>query len=419
MNEYGLPQYAAANGSYSHSSQFQGRSAYSQHSQHSHSHSMAKPQQFASHSNRAAFSSNQPAMNSHTFRLSSTQNNQHNLGGQHLRNQENQALSMNQSNSLLVAPPKSPNVSSNHKSSSSANASKATSGSSIPRKSMRSSGLSFMSPVPPKYEQTVVASSSSQHHGNGNKLSVHGNGNQSMTLHDTHSMPISPIRPNTRNHEYLPHDQSLNLPLNTTQNTLNTLNLSNMASTTSMAGMNGAQFGNESRLSVHQLHGNEKEANVGNLAQVAIIGFPSGEAQFIHRKFRSYGTILRSEWKSNTLFVEYEHAQNARRALAENAKWIQHDNQHYMMAVMYAECTDLNPFDANYNEQLSKYEQQKAGGAGGRFLNLSGMYHNHKDGNMPQYFGQHHKNQIERAPAIQSGTKHIFWRIFHFVTSGW
>jgi len=192
------------------------------------------------------------------------------------------------------------------------------------------------------------------------------------------------------------HDTNLTLPLNVSQ----------------------TQFANDTRLTqLTTMPHAAVPANGGAVevdqTEIAIIGFPTGEAPFIHRKFRSYGTVLRSEWKSNTLFIKYEHAQNGQRALAENAKWIHHENQHYMVAVIFAKYAESNPLDVK--------QQHSQTNKGGRFINFNEMYNNSfksADANIPKYFGLHHNHNIER-PAIQSGTKHIFWKIFHFITSGW
>lgn len=99
--------------------------------------------------------------------------------------------------------------------------------------------------------------------------------------------------------------------------------------------------------------------------------------------------------------------------MAENAKWITHDNRSYMIAVMYAEQTGSNPFDPNFDPNDTNK-------GGGRVLNFTQMYNNfnNPDRNRPSYFGAYHNN-IERPPAIQSGTTHILWKIFNKLTSGW
>jgi len=136
-------------------------------------------------------------------------------------------------------------------------------------------------------------------------------------------------------------------------------------------------------------------------AQVTIIGFPPSEAAFIHRKFGSYGCVLNSEWSDNALFVEYEGSHSAQRALAENAKWISNGNERYMIAVMYAELTELNGVDKNSpNRDCHRHSHR------GRFLSLA-----------PDN-GTTLKN-IEKAPAMQFGPTHILWKVFNFVTSGW
>ena len=109
------------------------------------------------------------------------------------------------------------------------------------------------------------------------------------------------------------------------------------------------------------------------------------------------------------MYLEYERPESAVRALAENAKWISNGHLTYMIAVMYAELTDLNP---NSNDDVTREDQ-------GRFLNLSEMYRNsYNNTQNASYFGQNHNN-VEKPPAIQSGPTHIFWKIFNFIVSGW
>lgn len=143
--------------------------------------------------------------------------------------------------------------------------------------------------------------------------------------------------------------------------------------------------------------------------QITIIGFPAGEAAYIHRKFAAYGTILKSEWSHNALFIEYESKQNAERALEENAKWISNGNLRYMVAVEYAEKTEMTaqgPCGAH------------GAGSGGRFMNVTQLYQNQKKGNSTAYFGKNY-NEIEKAPDIQNGPTHVFWKIWDFMSSGW
>ena len=93
--------------------------------------------------------------------------------------------------------------------------------------------------------------------------------------------------------------------------------------------------------------------------------------------------------------------------MAENAKWIKHENKNYMIAVMYAEQTENNPFDKNSNKN----------NGGGRVLSFTEMYNesfNNPDRNIPTYFGGYN---IERPPI--SRKHNIFWKIFEFITSGW
>merc|ERR1712130_247857 len=229
------------------------------------------------------------------------------------------------------------------------------------------------------------------------KLDISQN-NGSMILNND-AVPISPIKPS--NVRQFAGDNSMQLNASH-----NTLNLSNMAHT-----MNPTNYANESRLSVNRNLQNMQ--NVQHETQITVIGFPPGEASFIHRKFRSYGTVINSEWSKNALFLEYEHKQNAVRALAENAKWIKNGHLTYMIAVMYAELTDMNP---NSNNNITRDDLS---GGGGRMLNLSEMYKNsysnHTSRNVTSYFGQNYDN-VEKPPAIQSG---IFWKIFNFITTGW
>jgi len=137
-----------------------------------------------------------------------------------------------------------------------------------------------------------------------------------------------------------------------------------------------------------------------------------GEAGFIHRKFASYGTVLKSEWSHNALFVEYERRENAERALEENAKWISNGNLRYMIAVEYAEQTEMKE-DGPVND---------GGAAGrGRFMNVSQLYNNRYSnggGSGSAYFGRNY-NEIEKAPDIQTGPTHVFWKVAQFLSSGW
>merc|ERR1712087_864291 len=143
-------------------------------------------------------------------------------------------------------------------------------------------------------------------------------------------------------------------------------------------------------------------------AQVTIIGFTPSEAAFIHRKFGSYGAVLNSEWSDNALFLEYERRQNAQRALAENAKWISNGNERYMIAVMYAERTELNA------QTLGTRHQHREQQGRGRFLSLS--LDSQSLQSQHSYLGRHQAD-VEKAPGIQFGPTHIFWKVFNFVTS--
>lgn len=148
--------------------------------------------------------------------------------------------------------------------------------------------------------------------------------------------------------------------------------------------------------------------------QITIIGFPAGEAGFIHRKFASYGTVLKSEWSHNALFVEYERRENAERALEENAKWISNGNLRYMIAVEHAERTEMN-------EGGPVGHDDAAGTGRGRLMNVSQLYNNrysNRGGSGTAYFGRNY-NEIEKAPDIQTGPTHVFWKVAQFLSSGW
>lgn len=253
----------------------------------------------------------------------------------------------------------------------------------LPTKSLRSSGIGAVSPMPKRLE---------------------------LAQHDC-TMPISPIRAS----EALQQSQSSNFVAMDSQNmnmTSNTLNFSHMKQSQSQVQLQ-AQGQGQGAQAAH-LQGVQHET------QVTIIGFPPGEAAFIHRKFGSYGCVVNSEWSDNALFLEYEHRQNALRALAENAKWISNANERYMIAVTYAELTELN------GAGQSQSARRGGGGGGaedshshrGRFLSLGPDNGSLAAGQQRQHFGRHLAN-VEKAPAIQFGPTHILWKVFNFVTSGW
>jgi len=225
----------------------------------------------------------------------------------------------------------------------------------LPTKSLRSSGIGAVSPMPKRLEMSHADC--------------------------TMPMPISPIRASealqqSQASHFVAHSQS-HSQLNST------LNLSHAAQ--------------------------QQQQQAQYEAQVTIIGFPPSEAAFIHRKFGSYGAVLNSEWSDNALFVEYENGQNAQRALAENAKWISNGNERYMIAVMYAERTELNGVDANSKAKGNGHNHR------GRFLSLAP-----DNGSLAGVRTQHrHYANVEKAPAIQFGPTHILWKVFNFVTSGW
>jgi len=223
----------------------------------------------------------------------------------------------------------------------------------LPTKSLRSSGIGAVSPMPKRLE---------------------------VAQHNECAMPISPIRATAA--EALEQSQ---FQMNMNMNMNSTLNLSHLKQ--GQAQSHG------------QAHGHGQA--VQRESQVTIIGFPPSEAAFIHRKFGSYGTVVNSEWSDNALFVEYEGAQSALRALAENAKWISNGNERYMIAVTYAELTELNEASAQMAKTDDRHSHR------GRFLSHSQMH-------LPQQ----HAN-VEKAPAIQFGPTHILWKVFNFVTSGW
>eukprot|EP01083_Nonionella_stella_P055420 146202_1 len=180
---------------------------------------------------------------------------------------------------------------------------------SLPRKSMLSSGIGFISPIPPKYKDN--------HNKFINKLDISNTSNLHRHAHhnsnnNNESMNLSPIKPNLLN----------TVPINST------LNASH---------------------------------NVENEKEIMIIGFPPSEATFIHRKFRAYGTVIQSRWTKNTLFLEYEYKQNAVRALVENAKWIKNGNLSYMIAVLFAEQTEkqLHGDNDTQNGRILNLNHQK------------------------------------------------------------
>ena len=113
--------------------------------------------------------------------------------------------------------------------------------SSLPRKSMLSSGIGFVSPIPQKYAQGAMTQNA-----NKNKLDLSKN------------ETISPIKP----HQLIVADNTLHL--NSTQNTLN------------FSGMNHQNYPqNESRMSV-----NQNAQNIMHPNQITIIGFASGIGTF-------------------------------------------------------------------------------------------------------------------------------------------
>eukprot|EP01083_Nonionella_stella_P282410 961010_1 len=176
---------------------------------------------------------------------------------------------------------------------------------SIPRKSMLSSGLGAISPIPrPKYISNQNVN---------NKLDL----NNTNTAESGSLMPaISPIKhkiSNTNNNNNTLFSDNLH-GLNSTHNTLN---LSNIGGPNPM----------ESRMSIIRA---ENVNDISNNKQILIIGFPASEASFIHRKFRHYGNgIVNAQLNKNTLFLEYLNKEGANRALAENAKWIKNGNLLY------------------------------------------------------------------------------------------
>jgi len=233
----------------------------------------------------------------------------------------------------------------------------------LPTKSLRSSGIGAISPLPNRLE---------------------------LTQHDC-AMPISPIKAS----EALQQSQASNFvdasQLNTTTNTLNFSQLPRRRKQLGQVGQAG-QVSQAQQVVAHE-------------TQVTIIGFPPGEAAFIHRRFGSYGSILNSEWSDNALFLEYERKQHAQRALAENAKWITNGNERYMIAVTHAELTELN------GQTLGTRRRDEARG---RFLSLDSL----DSLGSASHLGRRHAN-VEKAPAIQFGPTHILWKVFDFVTSGW
>jgi len=310
--------------------------------------------------------------------------------GQHRpsqRNQENVGALSNhsQSQSLLWGSP-----------SRSATASKTAAAgnkySVLPQKSHSTSGLGMVSPVPPKF-----AGPSEQRH----QLDLSTN-NGSMLMQS--EGPLSPIRP-TEATQFTNRTLPLNHGLNSTQNTLD---ISNVAAHSAMAARKRSAAHSAGPAVGGQMVVAQRD-RIEHETQITVIGFPPGSAGFIHRKFAAYGTILKSEWKHNALFLEYERKQNAERAMEENAKWITNGNERYMIAVEYAERTAINEQDPDDHD-----------GGGGRFLNVTqlalGANNPGRTGNA--YFGRNY-NQIERAPDIQTGPTHIFWKVFNFMTSGW
>ena len=127
----------------------------------------------------------------------------------------------------------------------------------LPRKSIRSSGIGFVSPIPQKYQENL-----NKENGNIQRLDI-TKPNGSLIINEQ-SMPISPIKSTLRHNEFQTDNT---LQLNTTNNTLN---FSNVGATT-IATHN--RYGNESRLSVQQVN---QDINIQNERQIAIIGFPAG-----------------------------------------------------------------------------------------------------------------------------------------------
>jgi len=302
------------------------------------------------------------------------------------RNQENMGSLSNQSQtqSLLWSSPnraKGPSAAQRNTPSRGANKF-----SNLPSKSHTISGLGMVSPYP-------------------SKLDLSTNNGSMLLQADSGPVPISPIRPNVGSRDEQSHFVDRTLPmnhaLNSTQNTL-------------------ALNPNDSRMSVLRpsVGGNNGAGalvavdRVDRDTQITVIGFPKGEAGFIHRKFASYGTILKSMYEANALFLEYERKQNAERALEENAKWICNGNLRYMIAVEYAERTELN--------EDRPHGPDDGTGRGGRFLNVTQLYnnrYNNQGGAGNPYFGRNY-NEIEK-PDIEAGPTHVFWKVFNFMTSGW
>ena len=94
--------------------------------------------------------------------------------------------------------------------------------------------------------------------------------------------------------------------------------------------------------------------------------------------------------------------------MEENARWISNGNVRYMIAVVYAEKTEMN-----------EQGPQEGTGRGGRFLNMTQLYNNRYNGAGGRSYLRGNYNEIERAPDIQTGPTHVFWKVFNFMTSGW
>lgn len=126
---------------------------------------------------------------------------------------------------------------------------------------------------------------------------------------------------------------------------------------------NASLFGNINTNANVSLQSTQSRSSLGNPNltrivrspnEIAVVGFPSNDLSYIHRKFTSFGSILESHASNNVLYVKYSYVRLAERALAENGRWIIHDGFRYVIAVMYAEdieseVTDEPSYDAKRN----------------------------------------------------------------------